>query len=147
MSKKRILCVVGYAATAVLVCWNLARQPRIIDIHRDGNIVAVIAEQLHYFDRTKINWWKENEHRIHARLNLSEADASRLSFYVISFNEGYEQPDDSDQLCFDDMTSPARCLQKNYLLVVKHSSREPVEYCGDEHCYVDATDGSLVRIR
>lgn len=147
MFRVRILIFIATVIMAAGFYAHLARQPRIIDIHRDGNIVAVIAEQLPYLDRTKINWWKENEHRILARLNLSEVEASRVSFYVISFNEGYEQPDDSDQLCFDDMTSPARCLQKNYLLVVKHSSREPVEYCGDEHCYVDARDGSLVRTR
>lgn len=113
MTKRLIGCVIAIAGCSYLI-WLFLRPVEIVAVHK-GDIILV--RHFPYLKSRQIAWWESNKDMIKAKYGIPhKSEDGYYSVNIMDFGEGYRvdrgTDEDSDLLCFDDMTVPARCIEK-----------------------------------
>jgi len=93
----------------------LQRLPvEIVAVHK-GDIILV--RHFPYLKSRQIAWWESNKDMIKAKYGIPhKSEDGYYSVNIMDFGEGYRVDRGTDEgsglLCFDDMTVPARCIEK-----------------------------------
>lgn len=101
----------------------------IIAIHRDSNhSLTLLVNHFPWTRKGKIRWWESNRARIFNQVNFNQ---SLYSVYI--YNTHYRKDsgtdEDSDLLCFKEMTTEENCISKeNRPLIVRSYHDGHIEY-------------------
>lgn len=116
MNKRLIAGVIAATAGGYLL-WQYFTPVEIVAVH-DGN--TILVRNFSYLKIRQIAWWEANKSMIQAKYGIPKKykDGS-YDVFIMDFGEGYridrETDEDSDLLCFDDMTVATRCIEKKTL--------------------------------
>ena len=95
---------------------RMAWPTEIVAVHvsRSDYAFRIIIKNPPLTDQGKIGWWIENKRYFKDKYNVpvGEKDYS-ISFWVSDYKVDSGTDQDSDLLCFDDMDTPANCIEKN----------------------------------
>ncbi|EOL8970669.1 DUF943 family protein [Cronobacter dublinensis] len=143
LSRVLALMAVIMAAVAAL-CVIFSRPVKIIAVHQTPYTAAVIVERLPWRDRNKIRWWRDNEQRLITHYAL-KADNPRgsVDYFVYAFGKGYQPEGKADRLCFEEIKSAARCIDKNLLMIVTQNRAGEQIFLIDHYRYQVMRDGKL----
>jgi hypothetical protein len=113
VSKRLIGCAIALAGCSYLL-WQFLIPVEIVAVHK-GDIILV--RHFPYLKSRQIAWWESNKDMIKAKYGIPhKSEDGYYSVNIMDFGEGYRvdrgTDEDSDLLCFDDMTVPARCIEK-----------------------------------
>ena len=116
MNKRLIAGVVAFAASGYLLLQYLT-PVEIVAVH-DGD--TILVRHFPYLEGRKIAWWEANKDMIQAKYGIPKKDKDGgYQVFILDFGDGYRidrgTDEDSDLRCFDDMTVPARCIEKKRL--------------------------------
>ncbi|ELQ6022792.1 DUF943 family protein [Cronobacter turicensis] len=144
MIKKRVLLLVIILAAVVIIRFMTDRSVNIIAVHQNPYTAAVIVERLPWRDRDKIAWWRDNEKRLIKHYSLKiDNPRGALDYFVYAFGEGYQPEGDADRLCFEEIKSPSRCIDKNLLMVVTQNRAGAQIFLIDQYRYQVMRDSEL----
>ncbi|EOL9069582.1 DUF943 family protein [Cronobacter turicensis] len=144
MIKKRVLLLVIILAAVVIIRFMTDRSVNIIAVHQNPYTAAVIVERLPWRDRDKIAWWRDNEKRLIKHYSLKiDNPRGALDYFVYAFGKGYQPEGDADRLCFEEIKSPSRCIDKNLLMVVTQNRAGAQIFLIDQYRYQVMRDGEL----
>lgn len=106
------------AAACGYALWQYLTPVEIVAVH-DGDVILV--KNFPYLKSRQIAWWEANKDIIQAKYGLPHKGRDGYySVFIQDFGDGYRidrgTDEDSDLLCFDDMTVPARCIEKKWLI-------------------------------
>ncbi|ELY5815113.1 DUF943 family protein [Cronobacter turicensis] len=137
-----LMAVIMVAVAALGVIFS--RPAKIIAVHQTPYTAAVIVERLPWRDRNKIRWWRDNEQHLITQYAL-KADNPRdsLDYFVYAFGKGYQPEGKADHLCFDEIKSTARCIDKNLLMIVTQNRAGEQIFLIDHYRYQVMRDGEL----
>lgn len=129
ITKKLILLAV-FSCAGIYLLDQSVKPVELVAAH-DGDVVLVKN-----FSRIKpcqITWWENSKQRIKEKYNIPDKTIDGdYRVYIQNFGEGYRVDSNTDQnsdlLCFDDMTSTARCIKKDPLLTVGYSKKTGTFY-------------------
>lgn len=108
-------------AIAVVACgyvtWQFLRPVEIVAVHNGDTL---LVRHFPYLKSRQIAWWEANKDMIKAKYGIPHKRSDGYySVFIMDFGEGYRvdrgTDEDSDLLCFEDMTVPARCIEKKRL--------------------------------
>ncbi|ELQ6149377.1 DUF943 family protein [Cronobacter turicensis] len=134
----------GIIAATVALSFIPGRSVNIIAVHQNPYTAAVIVERLPWRDRDKIAWWRDNEKRLIKHYSLKiDNPRGALDYFVYAFGEGYQPEGDADRLCFEEIKSPSRCIDKNLLMVVTQNRAGEQIFLIDQYRYQVMRDGEL----
>ncbi|MTH46847.1 DUF943 family protein [Intestinirhabdus alba] len=117
-------------AIAATVCgyllWHSLTPVEIVAVH-DNDIILV--RHFPYLKSRQIAWWEANKDMIKAKYGVPhKSEDGYYSVNIMDFGDGYRidrgTDEDSDLLCFDDMTAAARCIEKKPLRWIGWSKNE-----------------------
>ena len=113
MNKLMIAGIVAVAAGGYML-WQYLTPVEIVAVH-DGN--TILVRHFPYLKSRQIAWWEANKDMIKAKYDIPHKDEDgSYQVFIMGFGDGYridqKTDEDSDLLCFDDMTVPARCIEK-----------------------------------
>lgn len=116
MNKRLIAGVVATAACGYML-WQYLTPVEIVAVH-DGN--TILVRHFPYLKSRQIAWWEDNKDMIKVKYGIPHKDEDgSYQVFIMGFGDGYRidrrTDEDSDLLCFDDMTVPARCIEKKPL--------------------------------
>ncbi|MBS0910792.1 DUF943 family protein [Tatumella sp. JGM118] len=102
--------------------WLSLRPVEIIAVHDNGNHSYILVNNFPYTDKGKINWWIKNKDELKNKYNIPKPSTSG-NFTVIFwlFGDGYKETDGYDRLCFEDMSPPLNCIDKDAVFSVSNS--------------------------
>ncbi|AVJ19149.1 DUF943 family protein [Serratia rhizosphaerae] len=128
-----------------LLIWILVRPVKIIAVHKKGEFASVLVENFPLSDRGKMNWWLKNQKTFTAQYGIP-APAKDGYFFVTfwRFGDGYKEEGKYDRLCFDDMTSPKNCIEKDAVFSVSHSRNLGTVFTTYEGRYKLQENGEIV---
>lgn len=129
MNKRLITSVIAVAAGGYLL-WQYLTPVEIVAVH-DGD--TILVRHFPYLKSRQIAWWEANKTVIQAKYGIpSRSDDDYYSVVIMDFGEGYRIDGDTDQdsnlLCFDDMSVDARCIEKYPRLWIRFSQNTGLLY-------------------
>ena len=116
--RKIIFIVIALLLFACAVFIYLNNRPStVIAVHQLGNTSIILVDHLPVTNSAKIQWWYSHIDSITERYHLVADRPEGMFFYAVyAFDKGYQKEGKEDRLCFDEMTPPENCVDKNILL-------------------------------
>ncbi|WP_241571606.1 DUF943 family protein [Rosenbergiella nectarea] len=113
---KRLIAGVVAAAVGGYLLWQFFTPVEIVAVHK-GDIILV--RHFPYLKSRQIAWWEANKSMIQEKYGVPHKyKDGGYDVFIMDFGNGYRidrrTDEDSDLLCFDDMTVEARCIEKNH---------------------------------
>lgn len=104
--------------TCGYLLWLVLTPVEIVAVH-NGNTIMV--KHFPWLKNRQIDWWEANKNMINAKYGLPhKRNDGSYSVFVMDFGGGYRTDrgtdEDADLLCFDDIKSSKRCVEKKPLL-------------------------------
>jgi len=111
---KRLFIGIVVAVAGSYALWQYLTPVEIVAVH-EGN--TILVRHFPYLKSRQIAWWEANKDMIEARYGIPHKDEDgSYQVFIMGFGDGYRidrgVDEDSDLLCFDDMTVPANCIEK-----------------------------------
>ncbi|MBK0033118.1 DUF943 family protein [Erwinia sp. S43] len=123
--------IAGVIATAISGCllWQYLTPVEIVAVHRN----VMLVRHFPYLKSRQIAWWEANKDMIQAKYGIpGKGEADYYSVVIMDFGEGYRidrgTDEDSDLLCFDEMSVEARCIEKHPRLWIRFSQSTGLFY-------------------
>lgn len=118
------------AAVCGYVLWQYLTPIEIVAVH-DGD--TILVRNFPYLKSRQIAWWEANKDMIQAKYGIpNKSEDDYYSVVIMDFGEGYRidrgTDEDSDLLCFDEISVDARCIEKNPLLWIRFSQNTGMFY-------------------
>jgi hypothetical protein len=129
MNKCLIAGVIAAAAGGWLL-WQYLTPVEIVAVHDEDTI---LVRHFPYLKSRQIAWWEANKEKINADYGIPHkySDGS-YGVVVMDFGKGYRvdrgTDQDADLLCFDEMSTEARCIEKNPRLWIDWSPNTGLLY-------------------
>ncbi|MGV3346993.1 DUF943 family protein [Enterobacteriaceae bacterium LUAb1] len=146
-SKKTLYLLLLVAAGISGYClWLSLRPVSIVAVHQDGNSSDVLVRNFPFTDKGKINWWLKNKNMLKEKYNIPQPEKEG-NFTVIFwlFGDGYKETDGYDRLCFDDMSPPLNCIDKNRVFSANHSRNRGISFNTSSGIYRMKENGQIVK--
>nr|ACY01326.1 unknown [Erwinia pyrifoliae] len=118
---------------------------KIIAVYSDGSYADVLVKNFPLTDNSKIKWWQKNIPMMKKRFNVpepSENGVFHVSFW--NFDDGYKPAGKEDLLCFNQMKSEVRCVEKKKLMEVKKNKNGEVSILTDD-AYVLSKKSTFIK--
>ncbi|EXU76121.1 DUF943 family protein [Erwinia mallotivora] len=128
MKKLSILLVVILISGIVFFFFSERKTTSVIDVHYNGRTAQVIVDELPFTDSGKLKWWLDSEGEILQKYKIPSGDAGPFLITVYAFGDGYKEEGKEDRRCFDDITPPRNCLDKNRLMTIWRTRKGSVKY-------------------
>lgn len=131
---KRLIISIVVAVACGYALWQYLMPVEIVAVH-EGN--TILVRHFPYLKSRQIAWWEANKDMIKAKYGIPHKDHNGYySVYIQGFGNGYrtEPQGDSllfsseDVLCFDDMATAARCIDKKPLLSIGSAPNAKLYY-------------------
>lgn len=126
---KRLIAGVIAAAVSGCLLWQYLTPVEIVAVHRN----VMLVRHFPYLKSRQIAWWEANKDMIQAKYGIpGKGEADYYSVVIMDFGEGYRidrgTDEDSDLLCFDEMSVEARCIEKHPRLWIRFSQSTGLFY-------------------
>lgn len=126
---KRLIAGVAVVAACGYLLWQCLTPVEIVAVHRD----VMLVRHFPYLKSRQIAWWEANKGMIKAKYGIpNKSEADYYSIVIMDFGKGYRidrgTDEDSDLLCFDEMSTDERCIEKYPRLWIRFSLNTGLSY-------------------
>jgi len=100
----------------VFFTWRLLVPVEIIDVHRmsSQDSFDLVVKNFPLTDQGKMDWWEENKKILQDKYNIPDEQSDySIGFWVGDYKVEPDTDQGSDLLCFDDMPTPKKCIEKD----------------------------------
>ncbi|XES84015.1 DUF943 family protein [Franconibacter pulveris] len=142
---KKLLLILGIVAI-MLGCYFYLnnRKVTVIDAHHGHYAAQVLVNHLPLSNSARIQWWITNQPEIFSKYKIAHHDAGGPSLITIfAFGKGYQEENNEDRLCFDDMDTPKNCIDKDSIMTVFYSRNGDIEFRFDNVVYIRNKEGRI----
>lgn len=146
-NKKQRVLLLACSTLLVYLLWLLFRPVEIVAVHSHNTFSDVLVKSFHFTDKGKIDWWLANRAMLKEQYNIPDPDKDgsfSITFWL--FGDGYKEEEDEDRLCFDDMKTKKRCIEKDAVFTVSHNWYNQTFFTTYNGRYMLNSDETLTRI-
>jgi len=127
---KRLIAGIVAAVACGYTLWQYLTPVEIVAVHNSNTI---LVRHFPYLKSRQIAWWEANKDMIQAKFGIPHKDGDGYyGVYIQDFGDGYRvdrgTDEDSDLLCFDDMSVSARCIEKKPLMSIGSAPNAALYY-------------------
>ncbi|QGY27481.1 DUF943 family protein [Pantoea cypripedii] len=143
----QLMIVLAFIACGAYVYLN-NREVKVIDVHHGKYAADILVNHLPLSQSSRINWWLKNEAVIFSNYNISPGNEDGPQLITIfAFGDGYKELGKEDRLCFDDITPPNNCIDKDILMLVDRTRSGDLEFSFASSVYVRTNDGRITKVK
>ena len=138
-----IICIIaGYTLFLSL------RPVEIIAVHREGEFNDILVKNFPYTDQGKIKWWLENESILKEKYKIpNPAKDGFFSMTFWLFGDGYKKAEKYDRLCFYDIKTKEKCIEKDPVFSVSNSKNRGTILTVYDGTYHLKTNGEIIKLK
>jgi len=147
----KIILLILVIASSTLVgyfFWWWLQPVKIIAVHQNGNYSDILVENFPVTDNGKINWWLQNKIKLKAQYHIpasSEQDFYSITFW--NFGAGYKEEGKYDRLCFNEMNTKKKCIEKEAVLTIDRSNNTGILLTVYDGTYHLKNNGEIIKIK
>ncbi|MDU4093292.1 MAG: DUF943 family protein [Pantoea sp.] len=146
--QRAILLLVG-AALLIYLAWFFLRPVDIVAVHKRGrDSTAVLVRNFPLTAKGKINWWLENRIMLKEKYNVpapNKDGSFSMTFWL--FGDGYKEDKIDERLCFDDIKTDKRCIEKDAVFTVSRNRYNRTFFTVYNGRYILENDGKLFKVK
>jgi len=128
---KRLLVVIIFIVISgfAYFSWLNNRPVKVIDAHYEkGGGAQIIVDKLPITNAAKIAWWKHNQEEIRKKHHIPDNYMDPMLITIYAWGNGYQEEGKEDRRCFDDISPPRNCLDKDILMMIWHNRDNSIKY-------------------
>ena len=119
---------------------------QVIAVHHSDGVIDVLVDGLPASQLNAIKWWQTNKQAILAKYKIPITNNDLIkSVTFFKFGKGYQEQEEKDRLCFDDMPPPRNCIDKLRLMSVSVMRDDSYLYRFHQGVYIEKEDGRLIK--
>lgn len=146
ISKKKLtgLFICPLLALSGLLFWQVNRQIDIIAVHQNNNYSDILVKGFPLTAKGKIEWWIKNKNLLLAKYKIPQPSSyGSYTVTVWEFGEGYMEEGKEDRLCFENMHTEKKCIDKNKLITINSDNKNGVSYSLEDGTYYVKNTGQI----
>jgi hypothetical protein len=143
MKKKTV--IITCAALSVLIpsYFLFFRKAEIIFVQHIDGVTDIVVKKFPITQRGRVSWWEDNQDMLKDKYGIPERDKNGVYYIAISdVSDGFKKASEanfsawyslsrSDLLCFDEIKSENRCIEKNVLMEIMSTKVGEINYMFD----------------
>jgi len=129
--------VLGIAISAVFLFF---REPEIIFVQSREGVTDIVVKKFPLTQRGKLSWWKDNQKFLKDKYGIPARDKNGVYYIaILDVNDGFKKVSEADYtswhsfsrddlICFDEIKSESRCIEKNVLMEITAGTGGKIGY-------------------
>lgn len=145
--KKTSFFVIVIAAFAL--GFLFVKKPAAVEVMALGktpNTVLIAVKGLPFSTKSKLSWWLDNKSQLFSqyKLDFTEPD-EQPSVYIYDFGDGFKKEEMKDRLCFESVSPPNNCIDKNIAMVISQLRNGEIKLAIDDDVFIQDKSGKIVK--
>ncbi|MBH1928396.1 DUF943 family protein [Serratia rubidaea] len=143
----RLVLLLTTCFSIAYVSWLFFRPVEIVAVHQYDDFSFVLVKNFPPTDKGKFDWWMSNQDMLEKHYGVPQSTSS--GFFVITFwdfSDGYKETGKYDRLCFNDMPTNKKCIDKNKLFTVENNKKNELLFTVDDGRYLMKANGETIKI-
>ena len=146
INKKRAVLLLAAAVLLVYLLWLFLHPVEIVAVHHKNGFSDILVKNFPFTDKGRISWWLENRAMLKEKYNVPNRDDNGTFLVTIFlFGDGYQKDIIDERLCFDEIKSELRCIDKNAVMTVFSDRYNQVFFSLGKERYILRNNGKLDR--
>lgn len=119
-----------------------SREPEVILVHQGEEFTDIVVRNFPITKFGRAKWWKDNQFHIKEKYNAPKVDEfGNYHVFIFDIGEGFKKNSEADSIwfsfsttdliCFDEIKSEDRCIEKNILMRVTRKKMGETSYMFD----------------
>ncbi|CAM3926112.1 DUF943 domain-containing protein [Rahnella bruchi] len=141
MRVKVILLIIGVLIFQIYLFLSL-RKAEIILVHQGEEFTDIVVRNFPITNIGRAKWWQENQLHIKEKYNALKVDEfGNYHVFIFDIGKGFKKNSEADSIwfsfsttdliCFDEIKSEDRCIEKNILMRVTRKKTGETNYMFD----------------
>ena len=143
----RLVLLLTTCFSIAYVSWLFFRPVEIVAVHQYDDFSFVLVKNFPLTDKGKFDWWMSNKDMLKKHYGVPQSTSS--GFFVITFwdfSDSYKEAGKYDRLCFNDMPTNKKCIDKNKLFTVENNKKNELLFTVDDGRYLMNKNGETIKI-
>lgn len=146
MKKTSILAIV-IAALALGVFFVKKPAPaEVMAVDKTLNTILIAVKGLPFSTKSKLSWWLDNKNLLISQYKLDFTEPNKQpSIYIYDFGDGFKKEEMKDRLCFNSVSLPNNCIDKNIAMVISQLRNGEIKLAIDDDVFIQDKSGKIVK--
>lgn len=146
MKKTTIILIVIAASVLGFFFLKELTSIEVMAVDKTPNTVLIAVKGLPSSTKSKLSWWLDNKSLLISeyKLDFTEPD-EQPSIYIHDFGDGFKKEEMRDRLCFDSVSPPNNCIDKNIAMVISQLRNGETKLAIDNDVFIQNKSGKLVK--
>ncbi len=118
------------------------REPEVIFVHRGNEFTDIVVKKFPLTRRGRVKWWGDNKLYLKEKYGIPKTDEfGHYHIFIFDIGDGFKKNSEADSIwfsfsttdliCFDEIKSEDRCIEKNILMRVTRKKMDETSYIFD----------------
>jgi len=118
----------------------------VMAIDKPPNTILIAVKGLPYSTKSKLSWWFDNKSLLISKYKLDFTEPhEQPSVYIYDVSEGFKKEEMKDRLCFDSVSLPNNCIDKNIAMVISQLRNGEIKLTIDDDVFIQDKSGKIVK--
>lgn len=118
----------------------------VMAVDKTPNTVLIAVKGVPYSTKSKLSWWLDNKSHLISQYKLDlTAPNEQPSVYIYDFGDGFKKEEMKDRLCFDSVSPPNNCIDKNIAMVISQLRNGEIKLAIDDDVFIQDKSGKIVK--
>lgn len=145
--KKNSIFVIVIAALALW--FFFVKKPASVEVmalDKTPNTVLIAVKGLPFSTKSKLSWWLDNKSLLVSQYKLDFTEPhEQPSVYIYDFSDGFKKEEMTDRLCFDSVSPPNNCIDKNIAMVISQLRNGEIKLAIGDDVFIQDKSGKIVK--
>lgn len=146
MKKTSILAIV---IVALALGFFFVKRPvtaEVMAVDATPNTVLIAVKGLPFSTKSKLSWWLDNKNLLVSQYKLDFTEPhEQPSVYIYDFGDGFKKEEMKDRLCFDSVSPPNNCIDKNIAMVISQLRNGEIKLAIGDDVFIQDKSGKIVK--
>jgi len=125
---------------------NKSASVEVMAVDKTPNTVLIAVKGLPYSVKTKLSWWLDNKSLLSSQYKLDFTELNEQpSVYIYDFGNGFKKEEMKDRLCFNSVSPPNNCIDKNIAMVISQRRNGEIKLAIDDEVFIEDKSVRIVK--
>lgn len=110
------------------------------------NTVLIAVKGLPYSTKSKLSWWLDNKSHLISQYKLDFTTPNEQpGVYIYDFGDGFKKEEMKDRICFDSVSPPNNCIDKNIAMVISQLRNGETKLAIDDDVFIQDKNSKIAK--
>lgn len=142
-------CILIIIIAVLVLGFFFVKKPTLVEVmavDTTPNTVLIAVRGLPYSAKSKLSWWLDNKSLLSSQYKLDFTELNEQpSVYIYDFGNGFKKEEMKDRLCFNSVSPPNNCIDKNIAMVISQRRNGEIKLAIDDEVFIEDKSVRIVK--